>query len=145
MWPFLALAAPACLLTAGLAVALVMAAFGRHPMWFSVQWNLSEAAAVRDLAEVARLVEAGEDPNVARDIRAGLLSGNVIRLTPLEAAVGGNDARIIRVLVANGACMDASIWNRLRCLADNDEVSAALDYLRPAGAITHCDGITAPW
>ena len=65
------LAAPGSPLTAALAVALVLAAFGRHPMWPDepVNLNLSEAAAVRDSGEIVRLVERGENPDAARNVR----------------------------------------------------------------------------
>jgi hypothetical protein len=66
-------AAPGCLLAAGSALALVLAAFGRHPMWPDVAVNLSEAAATRNEAEVVRLIGAGENPNESREVRAGLL------------------------------------------------------------------------
>ena len=75
------LAAPGCLLAAGLAVALGLAAFGRHPMWLHEPGNLSEAAAVRDVAEIVRLIEYGENPNVAQEFQAHgyALAGRHIR------------------------------------------------------------------
>ena len=113
-WPTIMLAAPGCLLVVGLAVALGLVAFGRHPMWPHELGNLSEAAAVRDVAEIVRLIEYGENPNVARNIRAGLLREMAVRLRPLEAAVASQDPYIVRVLLANGAAVDALLWNRVR-------------------------------
>ena len=90
-WPTIMLAAPGCLLAIGLAVALGLAAFGRHPMWPHEQANLSEAAAIRDVAEIVRLIERGDNPNAARNIRAGLLREMAVRLTPVQAAVASKD------------------------------------------------------
>jgi|SRR5215510_6417480 len=144
-WAEVALAAPACVLAAGLAVALLLGAVGRHPMWPHRELNLSEAAAVRDEAEVVRLIEYGEDPNGRREIRPGLLFDSVVRLSPLEAAVASQRAEMIELLLANGALMDAALWNRLRCLARGHEVPLALERHRPAGAIMRCEGIERPW
>ncbi|MSO82609.1 MAG: hypothetical protein EXQ53_04865 [Acidobacteria bacterium] len=142
-WNAIALAAPGSLLTAGLGVALVLAAFGRHPMWPYEPVNLSEAAAVRDEAEIVRLVERGEDPDAARNVRAGLLLDVAVRVTPLEAAVASKDPQIVRVVLANGAAVDASLWNRLRCLTESQEMMALLDQLRPAGVVMRCDDVSA--
>jgi len=144
-WTTVALAAPGCLMATGFAVALALAAFGRHPMWVSYDLNLSEASAVRDEAEVARLIEYAEDPNLRRDIRPGLLFERRVRLTPLEAAVAAGDGRVVRELLDRGAVIDAETWNRLRCAADGDEVPPTLDASRPSGAVMHCAGITPPW
>ena len=140
-WAAVGLAAPSCVLAAGLAVALVLGAVGRHPMWRHQDLNLSESAAVRDEAEVVRLIENGEDPNRPRDIRPGVLFDYAVRLTPLEAAVASQRAEMVERLLANGALMDAAVWNRLRCAARGNEVPVALERHRPAGAVTRCDGI----
>jgi hypothetical protein len=42
---------------------LVMAIAGAHPFWHHESLTLSEAAALRDGAEIVRLVESGHDPN----------------------------------------------------------------------------------
>ena len=143
-WPTLALAVPGCLMAAGFAAALLMAAVDRHPMWPHQQWNLSEAAAVRDTAEVARLIQFAEDPNVPRDIRAGLLSDHPVRLTPLEAAVAINDGNMVVLLLRSGAVLDAETWNRLQCTADGDEVRRVLENHAPPGALRQCQGVTPP-
>ena len=141
----MALAAPACVLAAGLALALALGAFGHHPMWPHHPLNLSEAAAVRDEAEVVRLIGYGEDPNVRRDIRPGVLFNYAVRLTPLEAAVASRRAQMVERLLANGALMDADLWNSLRCLARGHEVPHVLDRHRPEGAGLRCEGISRPW
>jgi hypothetical protein len=143
-WAAACLAAPACVLVVGLAAALLLGAAGRHPMWRHQELNLSEAAAARDEAEVVRLIGHGEDPNTPRDIRPGLLFGYATRLTPLEAAVASQRAEMVERLLANGALMDAALWNRLRCAARGNEVPVALERHRPPGAMMRCDGVS-PW
>ena len=139
------LAAPGCLLAAASAVALILAAFDRYPMWPHQPTNLAEAAGVRDEAEVVRLIEQGNDPNVRYAIRPGLIFDFPIRLTPLEAAVAAADGQAVGRLLANGALMDTALWIYLRCIAEGDEVPQALDRHRPAGALLRCDGVTPPW
>jgi hypothetical protein len=136
-----ALSIPACLVIAGLAGGLLLAPFGLHPLWQRPELNLSEAAAVRDAAEIVRLIEErSEDPDTVREVRPGLLAEQAVRVTPLEAAVAARDVEIARVLLVNGAAMDADIWNRLRCSAEGDEMTAFLDRRRPSGSVLRCDG-----
>jgi hypothetical protein len=141
---WIALAAPGCLVVAGVAAGLVLAPFDRHPIWPRQQLNLSEAAAVRDVAEIVRLIETSEDPDVARDIRPGLLAEQAVRATPLEAAVAAKDPEIARVLLVNGAVMDAQAWSRLRCSAEGDEMTAYLDRRRPVKAVMDCASLLVP-
>ena len=47
-WSAVALAAPGCLLAAASAVALILAAFDRYPMWPHQPTNLAEAAVAAD-------------------------------------------------------------------------------------------------
>ena len=135
-----ALSVPACLVNAGLATGLLLAPFDRHPLWLQPDLNLSEAAAVRDAAEIVRLIEEhSEDPNAIREVRPGLLADQAIRVTPLEAAVAAKDVEIARVLLVNGAAMNAEIWNHLRCSADGDEMTEFLDRRRPPDSVLRCD------
>jgi hypothetical protein len=128
---------------AGLTAGLVLAPFDRHPFWPRQQLNLSEAAAVRDAAEIVRLIESSEDPNAARGVRPGLLAQQTVRATPLEAAVAMKDPEIARVLLVNGAVMDAQVWSRLRCSADGDEMTEYLDRRRPPKAVMDCSPASA--
>jgi hypothetical protein len=144
-WAAVALAAPGCLLAAASVVALALAAFDRHPMWPHQPSNLAESAAVRDEAEVARLIEQGEDPNGRYAIRPGLRFAAPIRLTPLEAAVAADDAEMIKRLLASGARMDPALWTHLRCIAEGDNVPPTLELYRPEGAVAACGGVIPPW
>jgi hypothetical protein len=100
--------------------------------------NLSEAAAVRDLGEIVRLIELSEDPDAPRDVRPGFLADQAVRATPLEAAIAVRDPEVVRVLLVNGAAMDAQVWSHLRCSAEGDEMTAYLDRRRPPEAIIDC-------
>jgi|SRR2546422_2874629 hypothetical protein len=144
-WAAVALATPACVLAVGLALALMLGVVGRNPMWPRYDLNLSEAAGVRDQAEVVRLIGLGEDPNGRRDIRPGLLFHVSVRLTPLEAAVASQRAEMVERLLANGALMDAVVWNRLRCLSRGREVPLVLERHRPPGGVMRCEGVIRPW
>ena len=144
-WATVALATPGCLLAAASAIALILAAFDRHPMWPHQPANLAEAAGVRDETEVIRLIQQGYDPNVRYPIRPGVIFDFPIRLTPLEVAVAADDGRMVGRLLTNGAAMDAALWTYLRCIAEGDEVPPTLARYRPAGALLRCDRISPPW
>lgn len=140
-----AFAVPGVILAAASALALTAAVFGAHPMWHQGALNLSEAAAARDEAEIVRLIAAGEDPNLRRDVRGGIIDDDPVRLTPLEAAVAQSDASVIYGLFTHGAVLDGESWNLLRCLARGDDVRGALDMYRPAGIELRCAGVEPPW
>jgi hypothetical protein len=140
-----ALAVPGCLVAMASAGALVLTVVDEPPMWPHEQVNLAEAAGVRDEPEVVRLIERGEDPSARYPVRAGLIFGRAMALTPLEAAVANEDPEMVVRLVAKGAALDAQIWAYLRCAAEGDTIRAALDQLRPSGASPGCDGVSASW
>jgi hypothetical protein len=137
-------AAPAVALGACLLMALVLGVFGRHPMWPDDKLNLSEASAAKDEAEVMRLIGYGEDPNVVRDVRAGLLTDHAVQLTALEAAVVSQRTEMVERLLQNGAVMDARVWSRVRCMAGGNEMPSYLDARRPAGAEARCEEVSEP-
>ncbi len=140
-----AVAIPGCLLAVASLVALMLAAFGEYPMWPHEDVNLAEAAGVREEAEVARLIERGQDPNASYPVRPGLLFERPAKLTPLEAAVINDDPAIVALLFANGAAVDGPSWLALRCFAGNSRVSPVLDVHRPAAVSLECAGRKTPW
>ena len=144
-WAAIAVGAPGCLLAAASLVALTMAAFGEHPMWPHEEVNLAEAAGVREEAEVARLIEQGQDPNARYPVRPGFLFERAVRLTPLEAAVVNNDPAIVAQLLSRGVALEAPSWVTLRCFAADSRVAPVLDEHRPAGATLDCRGAKVPW
>jgi len=140
-----ALALPGCVAALASAVALAITIVDEPPMWPHEPVNLAEAAGVHDESEVVRLIEGGENPNARYPVRAGLIFGRAMSLTPLEAAVANEDPDMVVRLVAKGAAMDGPIWAHLRCAAEGDTIRAALEQLRPPGASPGCDGASAPW
>lgn len=142
----LAVAGPALLLAALEAGMLVMAAVGEHPRWTSEPVNLSEAAAVRDNAEVARLIESGEDPTVRRPVRRGLI-GERMEVTTLEAAALVRRSDLVDVLVALGVRPPAAEWLPLYCAArgaEDGDMMASLDAMRPDGVAIECPEAAEP-
>jgi hypothetical protein len=94
---------PALLLVVAMVGWLGAAIFGAHPFWPIERLTLSEAAALQDGGEVARLLAEGQDPNARYTVRAGLLEGGAGLFTPVEAAVAANRAEILAILVHAGA------------------------------------------
>ena len=80
---------------------------GADPFWPIPAMTLSEAAAVRDHAEVVRLIEEGHDPNRKWSVRAGLLDGDAHAITPLEAAVRIRRLALVELLLRSGAAPGA--------------------------------------
>ena len=139
------LAVPGCVLSAGLALALVGALVGRHPVWPDHGLTLSEAVVTRAVADVVGLIRDGRDPNAPYDVRPGLLDDDAVRVTPLEAAVLSRDSEMIERLLGYGAQMGPAAWMRLRCLAGDDAaMRAVLEPRRPPGAGIACGEIGAP-
>src|ERR671919_925584 len=77
-------------------------AIDRDPFWPAEALTLSEAAAVRDHAEVVRLIEEGHDPNRKWPVRAGLLDGDAHMMGPLEAAVRIRRLSLVELLMRSG-------------------------------------------
>ena len=117
------------------------ALFGYTPtFWQGGALTLAEAAALRDQAEVARLIEAGADPNIEYALRPDVLA--VSRATPLEAAVLARRPEIVQLLMHEGAAVDERGWHRLHCIAADigeDDVIEAIDAYRPSTvAVASC-------
>jgi ankyrin repeat protein len=113
-------------------------AFGYTPtFWQGGPLTLAEAAALRDQGEVARLIEAGADPNAEYALRPDVLA--VSRATPLEAAVLARRAEVVQLLMREGAVVDERSWHHLHCVAveiGENDVIGAIDAHRPATAAT---------
>jgi hypothetical protein len=116
-----AAAAPAVLAVATVLM-LAAAVADRHPLWTPERFNMSEAAAARDVATVAAMLERGEDPALARPVRPPLLDSINRAVTPLEAGVLARRGEVVALLVARGASVDAAGRARLVCEAlDNGD------------------------
>lgn len=144
-----AAAAPAVVIACLDAAAMAGAVVGNHPWWPDYHLNLSEAAAVRDHAEVVRLIEGGEDPNVRRPVRPGLMGNESdVDATPLEAAISIRRLELIRLLFDIGSRPSPEQWRRLRCAAetlDYGDVVGVLDAHRPEVVDLKCSGTETLW
>jgi hypothetical protein len=134
--PAVCAAAPAVAATAFCGAVLCVALFGGTPaFWQGGSLTLSEAAALRDQGVVARLIEAGADPDREYPLRPDVIATD--RATPLEAAVAARRAEIVNLLMNEGATMDERSWRHLHCLAVDSgagDVVDAIDAHRPATA-----------
>ncbi len=104
--------------------------------WPPDEVTLPEAVATANYAEVARLLEGGEDPNPPANVRAGLLGRTAVHVTPLEASVWGRNARILQMLIDGGAVVGPTGLGVLRCLNeehDNRDVRNLLNAMGPPG------------
>ncbi len=129
--------APVLLLAAVFAAMLTLAARGHHPLWRAEALNLSEAAALRDRGEVARLLAAGDDPRAARPVRAGFLYQQPVTLTPTEAAVLADRPEILQLLLDYGLSLDGVQWQQAWCTA-SDLTRTVLEQVRPSEAVPAC-------
>jgi hypothetical protein len=134
--PVACAAVPAVAVTVFWGAVLCVALFGGTPrFWQGGSLTLSEAAALRDQGEVARLIEAGADPDSDYPLRPDVIATR--RATPLEAAVAARRAEIVNLLMREGATMDERSWRRLHCLAVDTgaaDVVDAIDAHRPVDA-----------
>ena len=94
---------PAAALAAARVVFLILGIWDLHPFWMWEPLNLSEAAALRDRGEVARLLSEGQDPNAKYPVRRGFVRDYAMQLTPIEAARANRRDEIVEILVDAGA------------------------------------------
>lgn len=135
---YVLVSAPVLLLAAAFAVMLTLAARGHHPLWRTETINLSEAAALRDRGEVARLLAAGADPRAARPVRAGFLFQRPVTLTPTDAAVLADRPEILQLLLDYGLALDRGQWLRAWCTAASDYTRTVLEQVRPSEVMPPC-------
>jgi hypothetical protein len=91
---------------------LVLAVWDLNPFWLWTPLNLSEAAALRDRGEVARLLQEGHDPNAVYLVRRDFIRDYSMRLTPVEAAQATQRDEIVDLLVDSGATPPADHTTR---------------------------------
>lgn len=148
-WLCLAALVPAVVVGAIDARALAMALVGAHPRWPDHNLNLSEAAAVRDNAEVVRQLEQGSDPDLRRPVRPGLVGNDrEVAATPLEAAVSIRRTELISLLFQGGARLAPADWRRLTCAAralKYGDVVTTLEMVQPDGVEATCAGDESLW
>lgn len=142
-WMFV-FAAPALVLAAAAAILMLLGAAGRNPLWPVTQdVTMAEAAALRDRATVAVMLEQGADPAVPMRVRAGILGRRERHLTTGEAAVMADRTEMLDLLAARGAVIDAAVVRRWACLArtrGNEETAEYLEARYPQWATGGCEG-----
>lgn len=116
-------------------------------LWPPDDVTLAEAVATRNTAEALRLIEHGADLNAPSRVRAGLLTSNYdVSVTPLEAAVGAKRADVLRMLLANGATVDAARLQVLLCYERERSDSGVRELLEARAGNVHpdCTGVRLP-
>ncbi len=143
----LALAAPALVWLTAAAVVLLAALGGYRALAAPADLTLPEAAALRDEAEVLRLIRHGVDPNVAGRVRRGMIRDEEYLLTPLEAATAARHGEVVRLLIGNGAELNDTNFPVLFCLAQGSGAADIVSFLNehaPVDARVDCDGVRLP-
>jgi hypothetical protein len=141
------------LIAAGPAIVLAALSLGttgvlasRGGGWPETSLTLPEAIATANYAEVARLLEDGTDPNPAATIREDLLTGHLMRLTPMQTAVWTRNVQIARMLRERGVIAGTTGMGVLKCLnAEHPDVDikALLDEMAP-DVNPDCATVTLP-
>jgi hypothetical protein len=120
-------------------VMLILGALGRHPMWHVPELNLSEAAGARDAASVVLLISRGEDPDLARPVRAGVIDPRHYEaMTPIEAALDARRAEIIDLLLRHGAVLDEAHRVEYACKAKARGDGDIVQYFEARGGPVSC-------
>jgi len=136
--------APVVLLATAFVVTLMLSVSGDNPVWRTEPLNLSEAAALRDRGEVARLLAAGTDARASMPVRGGFLYKDQTTLTPAEAAVLADRPEILQLLLDYGLVLEPEDWNRVWCAAPSDEIRELLEPVRPPDAQPACAPAALP-
>lgn len=79
--------------------------------------TVAEAAALGHAARTLSLIAQGQDVNARMRVRAGLIDRTEHDLTPLEAAIAGRHAELVRLLLRSGATTGDTDRVRALCLA----------------------------
>lgn len=110
--------------------------------------TLSEAAALRDHAQIVWLVQRGSDPNRASHVRAGVLRSDERAMTPLEAAIATRRVDTIALLIDQGALVHAGNYPALRCFAEQTRSREVIDFVAsqlPSAVQPDCASVRTPW
>ena len=108
---------------------LIAEALGFHGLTTPEADTVSEAAATGHAARALQLIAAGHDPNVQHRVREGLLDHSAHELAPIEAAILGRHAELVRLLQRSGAThwdsARASCFARMRLPEVLDDIGGA--------------------
>ena len=86
-----------------LSVYVVVEAIGYRGLARPDAQTPAEAAALGHAARTLQLIEEGQNPNRPQHVRTGFLDEGEYELRPLEAAILGRHAELVRLLVRVGA------------------------------------------
>jgi hypothetical protein len=86
-----------------LAAYVAAEALGFHAFARTEANTLAEATALGHAARAIRLIASGQAVNDRFEIRAGILDHEKLELTPLDAAILGRHAELVRLLKRSGA------------------------------------------
>ena len=86
-----------------LSVYVVVEAIGYRGLARPEAQTAAEAAAVGHAARTLQLIAEGQNPNQPQQVRAGFLDPGEYELRPLEAAIVGRHAELVRLLLRTGA------------------------------------------
>jgi hypothetical protein len=109
--------------------------------------TISEAAALRDRAELIRLIRAGVDVAARARVRSGIIRDREYMLTPLEAATATQRDEIVRLLVSEGAPLDESSFPTVYCIAASSGFETIVELLRkvaPDREPPQCENVQLP-
>jgi hypothetical protein len=134
----IAAALPPVVLALFTLASLVLALGGRHPLWRISDMNLAEAAATRDAASVVFLIRQGENPDIARFVRPGVLARGAVRITPLEAALAEERMEIVEVLLRHGAMLTEAQRIAFTCAARARGDADIVRYFEGRGGAVTC-------
>jgi hypothetical protein len=108
------------LLLAVVAVMVVAVGFGAFEP--DPPLTLPEATALRDNADVVRLVRLGADPNAPAAVRPAIFRSRTGVMTPLEVAVTARHVETASLLLQLGASVRDDNFERLFCLATRSRI-----------------------
>jgi hypothetical protein len=143
-WLVLALGLPGVLLACGIVVLAGLSAAGLVPFARDQQLTLAEAAALRDRAEIVRLIRRGGDPRALARVRAGIIGNGELTLTPMEAAIMKRRTEVMSVLVDVGAGIRPDEFAHYWCLAKkrhDPRVVAAVESQVPRPRSVDCSAV----
>jgi hypothetical protein len=127
-------------------VVLTAALLGQHPLWSEPTLNLAEAAALKDRGTIQRLLWDGADPNARSRVRPGIIHDDEVLATPLEASVATRTADTMKLLLAQGARMDATTRTVIVCLAVQEGAREILELLdSDSDDDPECGDVARPW
>jgi hypothetical protein len=145
--PALGLTIPAIVWLAAAAALLVASLGGYRALAAPADVTMSEAAALRDEAEVLRQIRHGVDPNATQYVRRGAIHDGDYFMTPLEAAIAARHSDVVRLLLRTGAELTSINYPVLLCLAEESDPEIASLLREHASSETppKCDGVRLPF